>query len=67
MADDEVAAKARLKVYHRLLEDLADGNVPGSTLMLGASGEQTIWLHTADNIKAWLFACLNDGVGALDE
>jgi hypothetical protein len=67
MADEESNDKPRRRVYYRLLEDLADGNVPGSPLTLGASGDQTVWLHTAENIRAWLLACLNDGVGALDE
>lgn len=63
----EEAKKARLRVYHALLEDLADGNIPGSEFNHGEHKEHTIWIHTDANIKAWLFACLNDGVGELDD
>lgn len=59
--------KARLRVYHALLADLADGNVPGSEFHYGEHGEQALWIHTDANIKAWLFACLNDGVGEVDD
>lgn len=52
-------------VFAALLHELEYGDVPGSKLHAGEYGEDTIWLHTTANIKAWLQTCREELPGEL--